>query len=60
GSVTWSSSDESVAAVSSDGTVQAKSDNNTVSETVITATASNGRTAQCKVKVGIGRLVDIS
>lgn len=58
--VTWSSSNESVAVVSSDGTVQAKSDSNTVSETVITATDSNGRTAQCKVKVGIGRIIDIS
>ncbi|MBQ1658292.1 MAG: Ig-like domain-containing protein [Clostridia bacterium] len=57
--VTWSSSDPGIAAVSSDGTVTAKS----TGSAVITATAStteNSMSAHCKVKVGPEKLVDIS
>ena len=57
GKVTWSSSDTSVATVSSDGLVTAKGKNQSA---VITARASNGRTAECKIAVGSKGMVDIS
>ena len=57
GSVTWSSSDESVATVSSDGIVTGKGKNQSA---VITARASNGRTAECKIAVGSKEIIDIS
>ena len=46
-SVSWSSSNEAVATVSEDGTITAKS----VGTAVITATSSNGKTADCTVTV---------
>lgn len=45
--VTWASSDETVATVASDGTVTAVAGG----EAVITARAENGMTAECQVKV---------
>lgn len=45
--VTWTSSDESVAAVASDGTVTAAG----LGEAVVTATTVNGLTAECRVTV---------
>ena len=46
-SVSWSSNNEAVATVSEDGTITAKS----VGTVVITATSSNGKTADCTVTV---------
>ncbi|MBD5250701.1 MAG: leucine-rich repeat protein [Barnesiella sp.] len=45
--ITWSSADEEVATVDEEGTVTAV----TVGETIVTATASNGVKAECKVTV---------
>ena len=45
--VLWSSADETVAAVTEDGVVQARS----IGTTVITAKAANGSTAECTVTV---------
>ena len=46
-SISWSSNNEGVATVSEDGTITAKS----VGTAVITATSSNGKTADCTVTV---------
>ena len=46
-SVSWSSSNEAVATVSEDGTITAKS----AGTAIITATSSNGKTADCTVTV---------
>ena len=54
--ITWTSSNEQIATVDSEGKITAKNDGTAT----ITAETSNGKTAKCEVKVGLLKGIDVS